>query len=392
MRASPISIKDLFDVRGEATLAGSTILRGAEPAARDAAIVRRLRVAGAAIIGKTNMTEFAFSGLGINPHYGTPANPWRRSERRIPGGSSSGAAVSITDGMATCAIGTDTGVVRLEYQLLCVVSSASKPTASTVPTEGAIPLSRSFDSIGLIAADVSTCATVYNVLSGRSSTELRTLRPSSIVLGVMTDDYVMDQVDETVANAYQRAISRLSKARLTLQDITIPALHRLPELFEQGGLVAGEAFAWHRRLINRAAEQYDPRVISRIRRGQSHTAAFYLDLLALRDTLIAQWIESVATVDALVMPTDPIAAPSIDSLQDNDAYTQTNLSMLRNPTVINAFNGCAISLPCHEIGEAPVGLMIAAPAGHDQKILEIANTVAPLIADRHLNRCPATSY
>ena len=373
----PVSIKDLFDVRGETTLAGSIALKDAPPATRDAEIVRRLRRAGAVIVGKTNMTEFAFSGLGLNPHYGTPAGPWRREERRIPGGSSSGAGVSVADGMALAAIGTDTGgSVRIPAAICGLVGF--KPTARTVPLEGALPLSQSFDSIGPLAHDVATCARIYSVLAGLAPQPLRARDPSSLTLAVARN-YVLEQMEPAVAHTCEAALRRLSAAGVRLKETAFPVFDQLPNIFGDGGIVGAEAHAWHRDLIDRSSSLYDPRVLVRILRAKDRTLAGYFALLAERARLIRQWQNEVADADAVVMPTIPIVPPMMRDLEDDDAYGRINLLVLRNPTVVNALDGCAISLPCHELGEAPVGLMLAAPGGRDVDLLRVANAVEPLL-------------
>lgn len=372
----PISIKDLFDVKGETTLAGSRVLEGTPAAAHDAEVVRRLRRVGAAIVGKTNMTEFAFSGLGLNPHYGTPLNGWDRANARIPGGSSSGAAISIVDGMAVAAIGTDTGgSCRIPAALNGIVGM--KPSASSVPTDGLLPLSESYDSIGPLTSSVTTCANVYSVISNTSGA--LTKRPTtSLRLGVITN-YVLAGMDGTVASAYESAIKKLAASGAHMQDVSLPVLEKLPELFQDGGVVAAEAYHWHRDYLARCEDQYDPRVSARMRRGASITAADYLAMLQKRRALVCEWQEQTADFDAVLMPTVPIVAPKLDDLIDDDEYNRSNLLLLRNPTVVNALNGCAISIPCHLPGEAPVGLSIAGAHGRDWSILGLAFSVEKLL-------------
>ncbi len=378
----PVSIKDLFDIKGETTLAGSKVLAGAPPADRDAEVVRRLRQAGAIIIGKTNMTEFAFSGLGINLHYGTPANPWDRTSRRIPGSSSSGAPISVTDLMADAALGTDTGgSVRIPAALCGIVGF--KPTARTVPLQGTLPLSSSLDSIGPLAKDVATCAAVYGVISARPMPRQLKARPRATRL-IAISNYVMEELDAQVARAYGNAITRLSSCSFDIKERRLTVLDRLPELFEQGGLVAAEAFHWHEKLLARDEQAYDPRVSIRILRGSKQSAAFYLKTLQARRELVTQWTAELedAEADAVLLPTVPLVAPKISDLDGDEAYSKTNLLMLRNPTVVNALDGCAISLPCHEPGQAPVGLTLAGIGGSDIRLLSIAACVEEALGGR----------
>lgn len=365
----PISIKDLFDVAGETTRAGSVALDDAPAAMRDAEIVRRLVAAGAVLVGRTNMTEFAFSGLGLNPHYGTPLNPYDRAARRIPGGSSSGAAVSVTDGMAAGAVGTDTGgSVRIPAALCGLVGF--KPTAARVPQQGTLPLSTSLDSIGPIARSVACCALLDAVLSGSAFDLPEALPLAGLRLAVPTT-LALDGMDEAVGSAFRRALSRLSGAGAEITELAIPEFATLATINAKGGLPAAEAWHWHRALIEKAAARYDPRVLMRVRRGADITAADYLDLLDARASWIAAVRKRLAPFDALVMPTVPVIAPRIADLEDDAAFGATNLLMLRNPTLINFLDGCALSVPCHEAGEAPVGLMLAGHGGSDRRIIAL---------------------
>jgi aspartyl-tRNA(Asn)/glutamyl-tRNA(Gln) amidotransferase subunit A len=372
----PVSIKDLFDVKGEVTTAGSRVLASVSPATKDAEVVRRLRAAGAAIMGKTNMTEFAFSGLGINPHYGTPLSPWDRANGRIPGGSSSGAAISVTDGMAQAAIGTDTGgSCRIPAALNGLVGM--KPSAQTVPMEGVLPLSSSYDSVGPIARNVDGCARVYSVLSA-SPEALRSIPAEGIRIGVLKN-YVLEQMDETVGATYEMALKRLSTAGVKLQEVSLPVLDELTSLFVNGGLVAAEAHAWHRHLLESREAEYDPRVAVRIRRGALTSSADYIALQVRRTKLIAQWREQIDRFDAVAMPTVPIVAPMLTELEDDEVYGRINLLMLRNPTVVNALDGCAVSLPCQAGGEAPVGFSIACANGKDWHLLSVAHALEQVL-------------
>lgn len=367
----PVSVKDLFDVAGETTQAGSVVLQGHPAATADAVAVQRLKAAGAVIVGRTNMTEFAFSGLGINPHFGTPLNPWDRATGRIPGGSSSGAAVSVADGMALAGLGSDTGgSLRIPAALCGLVGF--KPTASRVPTHGALPLSTSLDSVGAIAPSVACCAQLDAILSGIAPGVLRPASLKGLRLA-LPSTLVMDGVDAQVANSFERALARLSALGAVVQEIPVPSFARLASINAKGGLVAAEAWAWHRDLLAASGARYDPRVSSRIQRGGAMSAADYIDVLNARSAWIAEVQAQVADHDALVMPTVPVIAPAVaETAASDEVYTRTNLLMLRNPTLINFLDGCAISLPCHRPGDAPVGLMLAAPSLYDQRLLAIS--------------------
>ncbi|HNU10958.1 MAG TPA: amidase [Rubrivivax sp.] len=378
----PVSIKDLFDVAGEVTLAGSVVRRKQPPATRNATIVDRLIAAGAVIVGRTNMVELAFSGLGLNPHYGTPRNPWGRGSDgsgRIPGGSSSGSAVSVSDGMCAVAIGTDTGGSVRIPSALCGLTGF-KPTARRVPMEGTLPLSRALDSIGPLAASVRCCTLVDAILAGETPQPLVPAELDGARLAI-PEDVVLDAMDEHVARSFDAACARLSQQGARIGRVRIPALAQLPQLHARGTLATAEAWAANRALVETNAGDYDPRVLSRMRPGATMGAADLLDLQAARQRWIAEVSACIEGVDALLMPTVPIVAPPIAPLQADDAlYAQTNALVLRNPTFINFLDGCAISLPCHEPGSAPVGLMLAAAGGHDARILALGLAVETALA------------
>ncbi|MDM0024343.1 amidase [Variovorax saccharolyticus] len=374
----PVSVKDLFDVVGESTTAGSTVLRGAPPATRDAGAVQRLVAAGAVLVGKTNMTEFAYSGLGLNPHYGTPANPWRRDERRIPGGSSSGAAVAVADQMCFASVGSDTGGSARIPAALCGITGF-KPTARRMPGKGLLPLSHTLDAVGTMATDVAGCASLDAVLSGVAGAESAAvarppqpwrLRQARFALPITL---VQDGMDEEVAGAFHRALQRLSAAGAELVELPVPEFEELATINAAGGFSAAESWAWHADLIERRASGYDPRVITRILRGRDFTARDYFALLAQR----AEWQRRVAArlgdFDGWLMPTVPLVAPRIAELEADDSlYFSVNAAMLRNPSIVNFMDGCAISLPCHEAGSAPVGLSLAGLPMRDAAVLDWA--------------------
>jgi aspartyl-tRNA(Asn)/glutamyl-tRNA(Gln) amidotransferase subunit A len=366
-----ISVKDLFDVAGEVTTAGSVVLADAPPATQDANIVARLRAAGAVIIGRTNMTEFAYSGLGLNPHYGTPANPWDRAHRRIPGGSSSGAAISVTDDMAIAAIGTDTGGSVRIPSALCGLTGF-KPTASRIPMDGTLPLARSLDSIGPLAATVDCCARLDAVLSGEVYTPQPTLPLHNRKFGVL-QGYVLDGLDDATARAFQNALLALKEAGATIEPVEFPALARIPA---SNQTAAAEAYAWHRRLLQTKGNLYDPHVSTRILYGANMLAADFLDLMQARREIITESIQVFAGYDAILLPTTPIVAPPIADLEHDDAaYFNANGLMLRNTSIFNFLDGCALSVPCHRQGDAPVGLMIAGKNGSDAHVLRVGSAV-----------------
>ena len=374
----PISVKDLFDVAGEVTTAGSVVLADAPPAAKDSVVVARLRAAGAVIIGRTNMTEFAYSGLGLNPHYGTPANPWDRANRRIPGGSSSGAAVSVTDGMAAAAIGTDTGgSVRIPAALCGLVGF--KPTARRVPMGGIVPLARSLDSVGPLAPTVDCCVRLDAVLSSETYRPITAKPLSQMRFGVL-QGYVLEGLDESTAFAFQEVLLALKSAGAHAEPVHLDALNRIPA---SNQTAAAEAFAWHRRLLESNGHRYDPHVSARILHGAGMLAADFLDLMEARREIIAEAAAVFAPYDAILLPTTPWIAPKIADLEaSDDAYFHANSAMLRNTSVFNFLDGCGLSIPIHKQGEAPVGLMLANTGGRDRTVLEAGSAIDAVLSAR----------
>jgi aspartyl-tRNA(Asn)/glutamyl-tRNA(Gln) amidotransferase subunit A len=377
----PVSVKDLFDIAGDTTLAGSTVLKGAAAANQDATAVERLKAAGFIVIGRTNMTEFAFSGLGINPHYGTPLNPWDRATGRIPGGSSSGAAVSITDAMAYGALGTDTGgSCRIPAALCGIVGF--KPTASRVPLTGAYPLSASLDSIGPLANSVACCAVLDGILAGQPYAESQVaggdLAANDLRLAVLTN-YVTDDLDKAVAASFERALRALKEAGARLTEVTLPELGELPEINRNGGLSAAESYAHHKARLAKDGSRYDPRVSVRILRGSKQDAADYIELCNIRTNFRERVAKRIRKFDAVLMPTTPNTAPALSDLAPDEAYLRINALVLRNPSIVNFIDGCAISIPCQEPGAAPVGLSLFGLQNTDRQVLSAAAAVEAIV-------------
>ncbi|MCW9035028.1 MAG: amidase [Rhodospirillales bacterium] len=352
----PLSLKDLFDEAGEVTKSGSIALKNAPPAVNNAIIVARLRAAGAIIIGRTNMTEFAFSGIGLNPHYGTPKNPFDRENPRIPGGSTSGGAISVTDGMAAAAIGTDTGGSVRIPSALCGLTGF-KPTAKRIPLTGTFPLSTSLDSIGPLAPSLACCHLLDTIMAGDKITPI-VAKPISQLRLAVPQSFVLDGMDKKVAHAFDRAFSLLSKSGAKIEEIPLTELLDIPEINKTGGLAAPEAYALHRPILANKADQYDQRVRQRIEGGAKQSAADYIDLNNNRKDLQQRVSTISRNYDALLMPTTPIVAPTIASLEKDEEYLRVNMLMLRNPSVGNFLDRCAVSLPIHEKGAQPVGLMV----------------------------------
>lgn len=378
-----VSVKDLFDVRGQVTKAGSVVLANASAAADDCPAVARLRAAGATLAGRTNMVEFAFSGVGINPHYGTPVNPADTEVDRIPGGSSSGAAVSVATGAARVGLGSDTGgSIRIPAALCGVVGF--KSTARLVPTLGAWPLSTSLDTVCAVTRSVRDAVTVHEVLAARSVNLPG--KPLANCHFAVVRTLMQDHLDATVADAFERSLKLIHKAGARIEHIDLSDINELASINSTGGLSAAESYAWHRQLITAHQADYDPRVATRILRGASMTAFDYIDLLAARAAWTARMNTRLEGFDAVLSPTVPIVAPPIASVLTDDAeFFRVNGLLLRNTSVVNMLDGCAISLPCQSPGELPVGLMLWHSALRDDAVLEAALQIEKLLVHSLLN-------
>jgi aspartyl-tRNA(Asn)/glutamyl-tRNA(Gln) amidotransferase subunit A len=370
-----VSIKDLFDVAGEPTRAGSKILaEEAAPATADAVVVRRLRAAGAVIVAKTNMTEFAFSGIGANPHFGTPGNPHDRA--RVPGGSSSGAGVAVADGMCEVAIGSDTGgSVRIPAALCGLVGF--KPSRQRIPTDGTFPLSYTLDSIGPIARSVADCAKADAVMAGEDFAPLEPVSLAGLRFGI-AEGLPLDRLDDTVAAAFAAAVSRLDGAAVRITRESLSLLDDMVAVNAKGGISPAEACAIHRDRLTRRAGDIDPNVLARIERGCAITAADYIDTMRARARLVRAMDARLGSLDVLVMTTTAIVAPTIAAVSDPKVFATCNAAMLRNPSLVNFFDLCAISLPLP--APLPVGLMLIARNGEDRRLLRIAAATAQLFA------------
>ncbi len=370
-----VSIKDLFDVAGEPTRAGSKILaEEAAPAAADAVVVQRLRQAGAVIIAKTNMTEFAFSGIGANPHFGTPGNP--RDRRRVPGGSSAGAPVAVADGMCDIAIGTDTGgSVRIPAALCGLVGF--KPSRQRVPTEGAFPLSKTLDSVGPIARSVVDCAKADAIMTGEEFVPLEPIALAGIRFG-LSEGLLLERLDDIVAPAFKAAVARLDAGGVGISREDLPLLDDWVAVNERGGVIPPEACEVHRDRLRRRGTDIDPNVRFRIERGCAVSEADLAETLRERRRLVAAMDARLAGLDVLVMPTTAIVAPTIAEVDDPKVFAVRNAAVLRNTSMVNFFDLCAISLPLS--ASLPVGLMLVARNGQDPRLLRIADAVMRLFA------------
>ncbi|WP_137892084.1 amidase [Ramlibacter sp. 2FC] len=392
-----VSVKDLFDVAGQTTAAGSIVLAGAPAATEDSAAVARLRAAGAALIGRTHMVEFAFSGVGTNPHFPTPA-AWdalagapaaeagQAPVPRIPGGSSSGAAVSVATGAAFVGLGSDTGgSIRIPAALNGLVGF--KSTARLVPTDGALPLSTTLDTVCALTRSVRDALLAHEILAARRVT--RSPVPLSGYRLAVPQTTMLDGLESGVAQAFERALQRLRDAGAQVVDIPLPELGELAALQAGGGFTAAESYAWHRSLLASRGKDYDPRVASRIQRGAAMLACDYLDLQRLRRQWIGRVEQALQGFDAALSPTISLVAPPIaelapadgrDPAQDaarDEAFFRVNALLLRNTSVVNLLDGCAISLPMHLPGELPTGLMLWQGALRDDTLLNLALLAEP---------------
>jgi aspartyl-tRNA(Asn)/glutamyl-tRNA(Gln) amidotransferase subunit A len=370
-----VSIKDLFDVAGERTRAGSKILaEEAQPATADAPVVRRLRAAGAVIVAKTNMTEFALGAIGANPHFGTPGNP--RDRARIPGGSSSGAAVTVGDGMAEIGIGSDTGGSVRIPAALCGITGF-KPSRQRVPTAGAFPLSTTLDSIGPLARSVADCARADAVMAGEDFVPIEALPVAGLRLGI-AQGFPLDNLDDTVGAAFAAATARLEQAGARVTRETVALFDDMRQVNAYGGIVQPEACAIHRERITRRAADIDPNVRVRLERGCAVSAADYINMLYARERLVRAMDARLAGLDALIMPTAGIVAPTIAEVADPEIFAARNAMLLRNTSIGNFFDLCGVSLPLP--APLPVGLMLLARNGHDHALLRVAAAVEKLFA------------
>ena len=374
----PITVKDLFDETGQVTRAGSVARDGAKPATAPAPVVERLNRQGFIVLGRTNMTEFAFSGLGVNPHHGTPSSPWDRATGRLPGGSSSGAGVAAADGMGFGGLGTDTGgSCRIPAALNGVVGF--KPTAQRIPITGVLPLSPSLDSVGPLARSVACCHTLDAIIAGAEMPRsLPEVNLSGLRFGVL-NNIVEDGMEGQVARDYARTLARLEAAGVKLEDVSLAEISRIALINVKGGLVAPEAYAWHRHLIASDGSRYDPRILKRIARGEAMSAFEYLDVMRARAEVIAAIAPRTAPYDAVICPTVPLLPPAMTEVEEEGEYNRINMLLLRNTTIANFLDRCAISIPCHLPGEAPVGLMLMGEAMGDARLLAISAAVEALM-------------
>jgi aspartyl-tRNA(Asn)/glutamyl-tRNA(Gln) amidotransferase subunit A len=375
----PVSVKDLFDVAGEPTAAGSFILRHAPPATKDAPVVARLKGAGAIIIGRTQMSEFAFTGLGLNPHWPVLPNP--RDEHRAPGGSSSGAAVAVARGQCAVGLGTDTGGSVRIPSAFCGLTGL-KPTQQRVTRAGAFPLSPSLDSIGPIANSVACCRTVDALIADAPIDAHPPVSIRGLRFGVL-QEFVLGELDAHVSAAFENTLRRLSAAGARIERLHFPEFERLPEINARGALANAEAYEVHRAAGLLAQRKlYDPNVIARIELGGRMSADDVRHIREERSALIRATDERTKGFDALLFPTVATVAPRLSDLAEPQTFAKANALALRNAGLVNFIDRCALSVPMQDEGALPCGLMIVGETMGDARLLAIGEAIEAALATR----------
>jgi aspartyl-tRNA(Asn)/glutamyl-tRNA(Gln) amidotransferase subunit A len=375
-----VSVKALFDVAGEVTSAGSAVLRGLPAAVDDAVVVKKLRAAGAVIIGKTQMTEFAFSALGTNPHDGVPGNPSDR--KHAPGGSSSGAVVSVVDGMAEIAIGSDTGgSIRIPAALSGAVGF--KPTSGRISTLGAFSLSSSLDTIGPIGSSVADCGIADQVLAGETTARLQPASPETFRLTVARGR-LFDRCEPDVLDAFESAVRRLRSYGVRIDDGSIdPALNDIADIDRIGTFPSIEVGTTLRSLGISSLDRIDPKTRVRIEAGAGILAVDYVRMARLRHAAIRSFEQTFTEDEVFILPTTPIRAPLLSSVEEDGAFHEFNGLVLRNPRVANMLDCPSISLPLPLDGLS-AGLMLIGRRNADRRLLEIASSVETMLRSHSL--------
>jgi aspartyl-tRNA(Asn)/glutamyl-tRNA(Gln) amidotransferase subunit A len=358
----PVSWKDLFDTAGVATEAGSALLKGRTPE-RDAAVLTAATLQGLVCLGKTHMSELAFSGLGLNPVTGTP--PCLNDDRAVPGGSSSGAAASVAFGLAPAAIGSDTGgSVRIPAAWNDLVGL--KTTAGSLPLTGTVPLCELFDSIGPLAHSVEDCGLLLAALHGERPADLAGAELAGKRLAVL-ETVALDDLRDRPAKGFDDAVARLARAGAQIERITAP------EVSEAMGLAAllftAEAYGIWRDTIEKAPQKMFPRILERFRSGANFTAMDYVAAWRRLHQIRAIWANRALAFDAVILPTSPILPPDANRLLTDDAYYVTeNLLALRNTRIANLMGVCALTLPT---SQPSCGISLMARAGEDVRLMRL---------------------
>jgi aspartyl-tRNA(Asn)/glutamyl-tRNA(Gln) amidotransferase subunit A len=381
----PIVLKDLFNVRNEQTLAGSVVRKSlARPEAEDAEVIAPLREAGLLFLGRTNMSEFAFSGIGKNPHYGTPLSIWDRQTGRLPGGSSSGSAVSVAEGIVVASLGSDTaGSCRVPAAFNGVVGV--KPSYGRMSLKGIYPLSPTSDAPGPIASDVDSCYILDQLMAGNSSASdslpVLSVRESHTLKLVVPEAEVLEDLDTEVRSAFELALDYLRDAGVNLRAEKMPVIDASIELFYSKAIVLYEAYQQHQEVLEQYGDAYDPFVYQRILAGKTISDDEQQDRYRAKAEVVKSFSQHFRQLDAdaLLYPTTPCVPPAISETDDPDDARRVNLRCLRNTVTVNYFDGCSISLPCHRTGEAPVGLMVSSINGDDENLYSVSAAIEKIL-------------
>lgn len=398
----PYALKDLFDVRGVPTTAGSNLLAD-NIAAEDAFVVARLAQAGMILLGKTVTVQFAFGGVGINHHHGTPRNPWRQ-EHYLPGGSSSGSAVAVAAGLAPAALGTDTGgSVRIPASL-CGITGL-KTTVGQVSRMGVYPLSYSLDSVGPLARTAEDAALIYAAIRGRDPHDATTVeREQDVLAGLragvrglrlaFAESVFWDDADPEVVAAVRACGPVFADLGASVTSIEFPEAAETERLNPRGIIGSAECYAVHRERIETHFEDYDPIVGHRIMAAKEITAADYITTQWKLADLRARALTALRDVDALLVPATMIpAVPVAEADASLEVYTRYNMRYLRNTSIGNGLGLCGLSVPCgFTRAGLPIGLMIYGKPFREDVVLRIGyafqqatdwhRKTPPLVGDR----------
>ncbi|HZW27323.1 MAG TPA: amidase family protein [Trueperaceae bacterium] len=377
LQGVPVAVKDNLDMAGEVTAAGSKVLLRRPPAPEDAPVLARLDAAGAVFVGRTNMTELAYSGVGVNPHFGTP--PCALDETRVPGGSSSGTGVAVAAGLATVGVGSDTGgSVRIPAAVNGVVGL--KTTDGLVPTAGAAPLSTTLDTIGPLARSCDDVWTLFTAMAAQPYAPLRTPGERLTLLAPTT--LLRDELDPAVDTAFTAALGLLESLGHEVREAPLPALAEAPALYRRyGSFASHEALALYETELRERGDEMDPRVVKRILALDGKPATDYVRLSLAREALRRAFWPGLAGVDAVVGPTLPVLPPRVEELEEDAEYFRLNALMLRNTAPFNVLGCPAASVPCGRTsGGLSVGLMVATRPGEEELALGLAKQVEQAVA------------
>ena len=364
-----ISVKDLFDVKGYKTKGGTKFIDD-KIAQKDAKCISLIRKAGGLLLGHTNMTELAYSGLGINPHYGTPLNPVFKNS--VPGGSTSGGAVSIALDVADITIGTDTGgSTRIPAAFTGI--TGFKPTQDSISRDNVLVLSTSLDSVGLMARDVSLCKLGFETMRNKSKNNIA----KNNIKIIIPKNFGFEDIDDEIKVGFDSAKEKIIKSGLDIQEIEIPLLDHYKKI-PLWQFAAVECQAEYFEAYNNKKHLIDPNVSRRMDRANQVTAVEYVNLCKERTTLISQFNTFLGN-NFLLLPTVSITPPLINDCENVEFYDKMNLISLRNTTLANYMNGCSLSLP-YTIKDKPVGIMLNGSTDNDDQLLEIGSKIEKLLS------------